>query len=985
MRKKILICLAFIFSIYIALPQTTGKDAFSRTEKEASILSSAVNYTDVTVAAMRNNIVIEDSNNVAYLPNALFIKLNKYVAINEATNKALYLCQLAGLSPRIAQAMGDGGVPSSFAEKQKSSTQNYDFSKTLNAEQNLARLIKIYYTSDTPPWLAVKKIKDVSRKYFDKDFTEYIEPVFAFKSTAPPNDPHITEQKGYLNSIKALEGWEVYKGDTNILIGIVDAGVDMFHEDLAPNIAVNNGESGTDSKGKDKKTNGVDDDNNGVIDDYWGANLTAQLDSTPHGNTKGSNHGTAVAGLAAAKTNNGLGVAGMGYNSRFVPVKTSKKEGGFILQGYEGITYCARRGCKVINCSWGGNNFSQALQDVINSVYHGYGVAIVAAGGNDVKYGAIYPGGYDNVTCVGALDLDDKLTTTWGEHLDFSSVTGFTTGNDNSYNSAGAYTSFATPVVSGLMALVMGKFPKLTVEQASMHIRQTCDNIDAANQAKERLVGFGKINVLRALSDDPFYRPGIVIDSVWTTDEFDKPKEKFSVGDKGRIYLRVKNILGSVSGIRISPTTYLNDDKNVIKITSSDIYLPLLEQGQVVSNLKPVEFDVLKDDLDETKLRFDISANNGIFKDYSYKKLFLFAITTDYITPKIKFSLSNKGNVGYADYPNNQLGLGIEYDEVQQLYEGGIIVATDTNHVLSNVRSAVANQQSNDFELVSKPAVGNDSTLTISDNFADSTKKLGLTYSIKVKKDVAEPNAFGIQFELTNNSNKIIDSLKSALFLDWDLNSAGDMQNIKQSYNSNSNIPIYALIDDGSLHVSQGILGKVASPIFYPLNNETDINIYDNFSQLEKYNSVSNGKIKQGVQNADVSLVMGKFITRLMPQQKDTMLVIFGFGNNQAKAESVMKNFAGLRSVSVYDEKQNSNFEMKVIKNHDLVKIELNEMPANPDIIVVYNAIGEKVLEIKLNESKVYSFSTNGLPQGKYYVRYLGLEKIKTKSLELVR
>ena len=136
----------------------------------------------------------------------------------------------------------------------------------------------------------------------------------------------------------------------------------MFHEDLAPNIALNQGENGTDSKGRSKKTNGIDDDNNGVIDDFYGANFTAQMDTTVNGNTKGQNHGTVVAGLAAARTNNAIGVAGLGYNSKFVPVKTSRKEGGFILFGYEGITYCARRGCKIINCSWGGPGYSEALQ-----------------------------------------------------------------------------------------------------------------------------------------------------------------------------------------------------------------------------------------------------------------------------------------------------------------------------------------------------------------------------------------------------------------------------------------------------------------------------------------------------------------------------------------------------------------------------------------------------------------------------------------------
>lgn len=82
----------------------------------------------------------------------------------------------------------------------------------------------------------------------------------------------------------------------------------------------------------------------------------------------------------------------------------------------------------------------------------------MCAGGNDVKYGTIYPAAYINVAGVGAIDLENKLTTTWGEHIDFSSVAGYSTSNDNKYEVAGAYTSYATPVASGLMALVRGKY-----------------------------------------------------------------------------------------------------------------------------------------------------------------------------------------------------------------------------------------------------------------------------------------------------------------------------------------------------------------------------------------------------------------------------------------------------------------------------------------------------------------------------------------------
>ena len=191
---------------------------------------------------------------------------------------------------------------------------------------------------------------------------------------------------------------------------------------------------------------------------------------------------------------------------------------------------------------------------------------------------------------VGAIDLENKLTTTWGEHIDFSSVAGYSTSNDNKYEVAGAYTSYATPVASGLMALVRGKYQKLSAEQAIMHVRETTDDIDSYNKGKEKYVGLGKINVLRALSEDPFSKPGLVIDSIRTTDENGKPKEKFSVGDKGRIYFRIRNILGSANSVRVSPKTYIEGDDKVISFTSSDVYIPLINQGEIVNVLTPVSY-----------------------------------------------------------------------------------------------------------------------------------------------------------------------------------------------------------------------------------------------------------------------------------------------------------------------------------------------------------------------------------------------------------
>src|SRR5262249_48610015 len=153
------------------------------------------------------------------------------------------------------------------------------------------------------------------------------------------------------------------QGDTTVLIGIVDTGVQWDHPDLAANIWINPGEWGPDGHGGFKQSNGIDDDSDGYVDDYHGwdfmgadyANPVPDNDPGPHSTLLA--HGTHVAGIADAATNNITGIAGVGFTCRIIPVKTSADNdnrggGPFIERGFEGIVYAADRGARVINCSW---------------------------------------------------------------------------------------------------------------------------------------------------------------------------------------------------------------------------------------------------------------------------------------------------------------------------------------------------------------------------------------------------------------------------------------------------------------------------------------------------------------------------------------------------------------------------------------------------------------------------------------------------------
>ncbi|RLD77529.1 MAG: hypothetical protein DRJ10_11775, partial [Bacteroidetes bacterium] len=328
-----------------------------------------------------------------------------------------------------------------------------------------------------------------------------------------PNDPKISSQY-YLNKIKAFEAHQISKGDTNIVIGIVDTGVDLLHEDLKDNYKYNYADP----------INNIDDDMDGYVDNYYGWDV-ANDDSNPqsHVNIFGETnyHGTKVSGMASAVTNNNIGIASIGYKTKILPIKVMDSTGR-IVAGYEGIIYAADHGCDIINCSWGSNSPSKFAQDAINYATQYKNCLIVAAAGN--KSAAIdgrpdtwfYPASYNNVLSVAATGTNDirwngsSYATTVDVSAPGENV--FFTKQFNSYGT-GYGTSYAAPLVAGLAGLIKAQRPELTNKQISEQIRVTSDIIDtlSENSYYSKQLGYGRINAHRALSINDM--PAVRIDS----------------------------------------------------------------------------------------------------------------------------------------------------------------------------------------------------------------------------------------------------------------------------------------------------------------------------------------------------------------------------------------------------------------------------------------------------------------------------------------
>jgi thermitase len=281
--------------------------------------------------------------------------------------------------------------------------------------------------------------------------------------------------------IKATAAWDVAKGDAGTVIAIVDTGVDMTHPDLAGKIV---------SQGRDFVNE--DDD---ATDDHW--------------------HGTHVAGIAAADTDNSVGIAGVAWNCRILPVKVMDANGeGYYSWMIDGIIWAADQGADVINLSLGGDADDPFLEEACKYA-HDKGAVVVSAAGNDGIATVLYPAAYDAYAlAVAASDYNDEIVefSNFGPEVDVAAPGVLILGPipqwfAQSEFGAGALpymfaggTSMATPHVAGMAALIKSAKPALLVDDIMKIIRYTADDVNStAYPGLDDHAGYGRINMERAL------------------------------------------------------------------------------------------------------------------------------------------------------------------------------------------------------------------------------------------------------------------------------------------------------------------------------------------------------------------------------------------------------------------------------------------------------------------------------------------------------
>ncbi|HEY9048781.1 MAG TPA: S8 family serine peptidase [Ohtaekwangia sp.] len=730
-------------------------------------------------------------------------------------------------------------------------------------------------------------VEEYINTLYASGYVELAEPVYTERMQFTPNDPSASVQY-YLSRIRAIEAWDITEGSEDMVIAIVDSGVDIDHPDLASQLYKNTAEL--------NGTAGVDDDNNGYIDDINGwdfsgadtlnalnPNYVGDNDPAIYKDGPGFTHGTQVGGCASAATNNGTGIAGIGFKTKLLYTKhyadnqkTSSRSYSSNL--YLGVLYAAHNGARIINCSWGSTVRSQVYQDIITYVTQDLGCLVVAAAGNDNAATMLYPASYDHVLSVAASDQNDVRATftNYNSAVDLSApgVNIYTTAFDNNYYST-AGTSFSSPITAGAAALVWAYHPEYSAEELAEQMRVSADASFYDNNASYlNKLGKGRLDIVQALTlESPSIR-------ALSYKLLNDKGQQAAPGEKGSLIFEFKNFLHATSsGLEISIST----TSPYISITKSSITPGSIPSGEtMVNTLTPFELTLSASVPENTKADLLITYSDGSYHD---TQTFTFVPNPSYRDiddNKITTTISSSGRWGYEDTENSAGGSGFVFDGQSLLYEMGLIMGNSSSSILNTVRNN-NNGFDQDFVTVSRMqeiVPGERSFSEIFGTFSNSTtaseQKVSVSYHTLVWPDAPYDRFIIVEYKVKNTQATALTNFHFAMFADWDISLNG-AQDAAQWDASTRLGYVFPKQSSDLPHAGIQLLTPVGS--YYAIDNDPSIaggasfGIYDGFSDTEKYTGISTTRAAAGTGTGgnDVSHIVSAGPYTINPNEEVTI------------------------------------------------------------------------------------------------------------------
>ncbi len=845
------------------------------------------------------------------------------------------------------------------------------------AEEPLCRTYIIEYNDSRHPEDYCKYIKENFPKI------EIAEPYYIDEIQDIPNDPYATSQ-AMLGRISAFNAWDYSKGDSSVIIGISDNGIYQEHQDLINSIAPNWNEI---------PYNGIDDDGNGYIDDFFGYNFSYIKDGSEADYTYNpyDAHGTNVAGIAAATTNNNTGIAGVAYNCRFFPIKTATNPGRSIIYGYESILYAAERGLKVLNCSWGSvKPFSEIDQSIINYAV-AKDVAIVAAGGNYEEYRTEmwYPAGYFGVLGVGEVAPNDVLSisSSVGVHTKIMAPgqENIAPNHNNSYEALSSGTSFASPVVAGALGIVRAKYPELDPIQSIEFIRQCVDDISELNTEWRDIIP-GRLNLLKAMTTNPNSIPGIqFVEANYSKNDGTKV-QRFIKGDTVLLSIDAFNRLAAANELKFELSVFGAENKSIILIDS------VLNQSHVDANsalnLEPYRFYINSNQSKPVIFKVTITKTNS---DYSDFFLFSFVPTNDYVVFKnnvIKFSVSDRGTIGFGSTRLD--GIGFLYKENgNQVYDAGIMAVANSEKVISSLFGW--NADFNDFSSV-QPFLAPANNISIIDDSEAIYDEIGIEITQNIQLPNINSGIAKINVIVKNKSEEIINDLAVGYLLDWDVAPNEDSNTVSffpaaipeeldgtsiaaecVEYASSTDYPVFGSIVYSNLPNTEAQVAGM------------DYSIIKYFQKTDQIRSLNSGTSIQHTNITDVNYVMGmKFLGEFLPDEEKSFVFCFGGADSKEALANELKECLLNTGVENNENIINKKIHLDVYPNpsSNVIHLSIKSTNFNRLNVKIFDMLGNVLIQknnIELSSAiSSFNINTNNLSTGNYILQ------LSTKDGELI-
>ncbi|RLD15429.1 hypothetical protein DRI50_04110, partial [candidate division KSB1 bacterium] len=396
-------------------------------------------------------------------------------------------------------------TPAGF--KKRTELLNNAGSPTALHKKSLPLLKTILNTSRQPSvlrhWLQMEIRTEQDKTYLQslqaQHLIEKAEPAGYFKIKSFTNDS-LVDQQWYLPRIGIPQAWDITAGDSSVIVGVIDTGVDYRHPDLQANIWRNLAEL--------HGQPGVDDDGNGYVDDIYGWDFTdapnfadggdyLNPDPDPMDEFSGG-HGTEVAGIIAAVRNNHIGISGIAPRVKIMVLRAGTAS-GYLEEDdvIRALFYALDNGARIINMSFGDVYVSTLFHDVLHYLWQ-QGMVLVSSAGNSGSNQVFYPAGFSATIAVGASDSQDRLASfsSFGPVLDVLAPGSkiLSTAPENRYATVNG-TSFSAPVVSAEAALLLSRWPQMSNEQ----LRTILKGSASGHEPQNHQIGAGVVNAFNAL------------------------------------------------------------------------------------------------------------------------------------------------------------------------------------------------------------------------------------------------------------------------------------------------------------------------------------------------------------------------------------------------------------------------------------------------------------------------------------------------------